>query len=131
MCIRDSFWPDDAQLRAIFPWENFVNGSQRNYLAKDEYVTGAYGVEGRFPFLDVALVQEQLFLAPSLKNTYYKAGAQLYMQRHGYPHEPCIASRAQPWGAGPGCKKLGFVVPRTGRALPRAMRHEAGMRRRT
>ena len=30
---------------------------QRMYLAKDEYVTGAYGVEGRFPFLDKAVVQ--------------------------------------------------------------------------
>ena len=28
------------------------------YLAKDEYVTGAYGIEGRFPFLDKAVVQE-------------------------------------------------------------------------
>ena len=112
------FWPGDEQLRTIFPWENFVNGSQRNYLAKDEYVTGAYGVEGRFPFLDVELVQEGLYLAPDLKNTYYKAGAQLYMRRHGYPYEPCVASADKPFGAGPGCKKLGFVIPRNGRALP-------------
>eukprot|EP00966_Prymnesium_polylepis_P179488 4155863-Prymnesium_polylepis.1 len=49
------FPSDDGVLRDIFPWLNFVNGSQRNYLAKDEYVTGAYGVEGRFPFLDAAV----------------------------------------------------------------------------
>merc|ERR1711988_1441319 len=102
----------DEKLRAIFPWENFYNGSQRNYLAKDEYVTGAYGVEGRFPFLDTSLVQEQLYLAASLKNTYYKAGIQLYMRRHGYPYEPCVASPTHPFGSGPGCKKLGFVIPR-------------------
>ena len=45
-------------LQQIFPWADFYGGSQRAYLAKDEYVTGAYGIEGRFPFLDVALVQE-------------------------------------------------------------------------
>ena len=116
------YWPGDEQLRRIFPWENFVNGSQRNYLAKDEYVTGAYGVEGRFPFLDAKLVQEGLYLAPVLKNTYYKAGAQLYMRRHGYPYEPCVASAEKPFGAGPGCKKLGFVIPRNGRTLPARFR---------
>ena len=105
------FWPSDEELRNIFPWENFVNGSQRNYLAKDEYVTGAYGVEGRFPFLDTKVVQEGLYLEAGLKNRYYKAGAQLYMKRHGYPYEPCVASAEHPFGSGPGCKKVGFLVP--------------------
>ena len=119
------FWPTDEELRGIFPWENFYNGSQRNYLAKDEYVTGAYGIEGRFPFLDAKVVQEQLYLAPTLKNTYYKAAIQLYMRRHGYPHDKCVASIENPFGSGPGCKKLGFVVPRQGRKLPERMRVEA------
>ena len=118
------FWPSDEELRKIFPWDNFYNGSQRNYLAKDEYVTGAYGIEGRFPFLDAAVVQEQLHLAPNLKNTFYKAAIQLYMRRHGYPHDACVASSEHPFGSGPGCKKLGFVVPRQGRKLPGRMSAE-------
>lgn len=92
-------------------WENFYQGSQRAYLAKDEYVTGAYGIEGRFPFLDARVVQEQLYLAPDLKNTYYKAAAQLYMKKYGYPVEPCVATPAHPFGEGAGCKKVGFLVP--------------------
>ena len=92
-------------------WENFYQGSQRAYLAKDEYVTGAYGIEGRFPFLDARVVQEQLYLAPELKNTYYKAAAQLYMKKHGYPVEPCVVTPAHPFGEGAGCKKVGFLVP--------------------
>jgi len=105
-------WPNDTALQAIFPWEDFYGGSQRNYLAKDEYVTGAFGVEGRFPFLDPKVVQETLSLSPNLKNTYYKAASQMYMAKHGYPHEPCIASAEHPFGHGPGCKKVGFLVPR-------------------
>ena len=33
------------------------------------------------------------------------------MAKHGYPHEACIASADAPFGAGPGCKKVGFLVP--------------------
>ena len=95
-------------------------------------MTGAYGVEGRFPFLDAQVVQEQLYLDAELKNTYYKAGAQLYMRRHGYPHEPCVASAEHPFGHGPGCKKLGFVLPRGGRKLPAMMRTQTrGARQRS
>ena len=104
-------YPNDTALRAIFPWENFYQGSQRAYLAKDEYVTGAFGIEGRFPFLDARVVQEQLFLSPELKNTYYKAAAQLYMRKYNYPVEPCVATPASPFGEGAGCKKVGFLVP--------------------
>lgn len=73
-------------------------------------MTGAYGVEGRFPFLDTAVVQETLSLDPALKNTFYKAGVQLFLRRHGYPHGPCVASAAHPFGAGAGCSKLGFSM---------------------
>ena len=51
------FWPNNTALASIFPWYSFMGGTQQNYLAKDEYVTGSYGVEGRFPFLDPAVVQ--------------------------------------------------------------------------
>jgi len=31
-----------------------------SYLAKEEYVGGAYGIESRYPFLDKKVVQEFL-----------------------------------------------------------------------
>ena len=110
-------YPNDTALQRLFPWADFYGGSQRAYLAKDEYVTGAFGVEGRFPFLDTRVVQEQLWLAADLKNKFYKAASQLYMQKHGYPHEPCIASEEHPFGDGPGCKKVGFLVPQRKRKI--------------
>ena len=70
------------RLQQIFPWADFYGGSQRAYLAKDEYVTGSYGVEGRFPFLDTRVVQASLSLSADLKNKYYKAASQLYMAKH-------------------------------------------------
>ena len=106
------FFPNDTALQHIFPWADFYGGSQRAYLAKDEYVTGAYGIEGRFPFLDTAVVQAGLSLSQALKNKYYKAGSQLYMAKYGYPHESCIADADHPFGGGPGCKKVGFLVPK-------------------
>ena len=79
-------------------------------------MTGSYGVEGRFPFLDPAVVQANFHLTPALKNTYYKAAIQLYMRKYGYPHMPCIATAAHPFGRGSGCKKVGFVVRRGGQS---------------
>ena len=40
------FWPDDNGLQDLFPWHSFYNGTQRMYLAKEEYVTGSWGIEG-------------------------------------------------------------------------------------
>ena len=64
-------FPDDLSL--VFPWKNFFGNTQRAYLMKEEYVTGSYGVEGRYPFLDLDVVQEFLWLSAGLKNNYYKA----------------------------------------------------------
>ena len=60
-------------LTSIFPWENFYNGTQEEFLAKDEHVGGTYGLETRYPFLDFDLVQEFLWLRADLKNQRYKA----------------------------------------------------------
>jgi len=102
------FWPNDTTLAAFFPWKPFQESTQRNYLAKDEYVTGTYGVEGRFPVLDAEVVQATISLTPKLKNTLYKAPIQLFFQRHDYPHAPCEATASQPFGEGWGCQKRGF-----------------------
>lgn len=74
-------------LSMAFPWRNFFDGVQRAYLDKEEVVAGSYGVETRYPFLDTALVQEFLWLLPSLKNAHYKAPLYEYLKRNKYPME--------------------------------------------
>ena len=64
-------FPDS--LEGFFPWHSFYDGTQIQYLNKEEYVAGSYGIETRYPFLDTKLVQEFLWLTSELKNKYYKA----------------------------------------------------------
>ncbi|CAE8601256.1 unnamed protein product, partial [Polarella glacialis] len=45
------------ELSEVFPWPSFFLGTQRDYLMKEELVAGAHGIEGRYPFLDRAVVQ--------------------------------------------------------------------------
>ena len=72
-------------LKEVFPWKNFFNNTQRAYLMKEEYVTGCYGIEGRYPFLDRTVVQEFLWLSTDLKNKIYKAPLHYYMTIHNFP----------------------------------------------
>lgn len=72
-------------LNHVFPWLNFFGGTQRDYLAKEETVAGAHGVESRYPFLDRKLVQEYLWLRADLKNSIYKAPIREYMDVVKYP----------------------------------------------
>jgi asparagine synthetase B (glutamine-hydrolysing) len=73
-------------LSTVFPWPSFFNGTQRAYLGKEERVLGRFGLEGRYPFLDRELVQEFLWLDPSLKNARYKAPIAEYLDRNNYPY---------------------------------------------
>ncbi|GMH48302.1 hypothetical protein TL16_g00263 [Triparma laevis f. inornata] len=63
-------FPDD--LAMVFPWYNFFGGTQRAYLMKEELIAGTYGIEARYPFLDVSVVQEFLWLTAEVKNSEYK-----------------------------------------------------------
>lgn len=76
------------RLEDVFPWRSFFLGTQRNYLRKEEYVAGAYSMEGRYPFLDTDVVQEYLWLAASVKNSLYKRPIHDYLTAHQYPFEP-------------------------------------------
>lgn len=85
-----SLTPEVSTLRGVYSselkeWPNFRGGCQRAYLAKEEHVSGAYGIEGRYPFLDTSLVQEFLWLTPELKNSEYKAPLHHYLKRNNYP----------------------------------------------
>ncbi len=76
-------FPDD--LRSIFPWNSFYGSSMESYLAKEEYVGGSYGIEVRYPFLDKKVVQEFLWLHPSLKNSIYKSPVDYYLDKNKFP----------------------------------------------
>ncbi len=69
----------------LYEWPNFHGGCQRAYLAKDEFVGGSFGIECRYPFLDPKVVQEFLWLAPALKNEYYKAPLHEYLTQNKFP----------------------------------------------
>ena len=75
------------KLENVFPWKNFFGNTQRAYLMKEETVSGAWGIEGRYPFLDKQVVQEFLWLVPELKNQHYKAPIYFYLKEHNYPFE--------------------------------------------
>lgn len=77
-------YPED--LSEIFPWNSFYGSSMESYLAKDEYVSGAYGIEGRYPFLDKMVVQEFLWLDHNLKNSNYKSVLDNYLLINNYPY---------------------------------------------
>jgi asparagine synthetase B (glutamine-hydrolysing) len=76
-------FPED--LHTIFPWNSFYGSSMESYLAKEEYVSGAYGIEGRYPFLDKDVVQEFLWLSHNLKNSVYKSVLDNYLKKNNYP----------------------------------------------
>ncbi len=74
-----------TNLRSIFPWPSFFGSSMRSYLMKEEYVAGGHGIEGRYPFLDFALVQEFLNLDVEKKNSAYKSPLSYYLKQSGMP----------------------------------------------
>jgi asparagine synthetase B (glutamine-hydrolysing) len=92
-------FPED--LSKIFPWRKFYGDTQRSYLMKEEMVLGRHGIEGRYPFLDRAVVQEFLLLDVGLKNSDYKAPLAYFLRKHGYPFEAGakrgFISRSDPW----------------------------------
>ncbi len=83
------------KLETIFPknsddkkciWKNFYYSCQESYLWKEEVISGLYGIEGRYPFLDKEFVQEFLWLTPELKNDEYKGVLRKYLEYNKYPY---------------------------------------------
>ena len=72
-------------LSSIFPWPSFYYSSMESYIAKEEYVSGMYGIEARYPFLDKKVIQEFLWLTSDLKNKYYKSVLHNYCIKNNYP----------------------------------------------
>ena len=74
------------KLDDIFPWENFYLGTQSSYLSKEESITGGFGVEGRYPFLDKNVVQEFLYLDSNLKNSTFKSPIVSFLKKNNFPY---------------------------------------------
>ena len=72
-------------LSEIFPWPSFFESSMLSYLAKEEYVAGAYGLEARYPYLAPRVVQEFLWLEVGLKNRWYKSVLHNYLTVNDFP----------------------------------------------
>lgn len=95
------FYPKQSNFKGVFPnkleqWENFTNGIQRDYIHKEEYIGGAFGIETRYPFLDKDVVQEFLWLTPRLKNKNYKAPIYDYLVRNRVPFEKNVKRGFRP-----------------------------------
>lgn len=71
-------------LTSFWPWHSFYDGTQIQYLNKEEYIAGHYGIETRYPFLDTQLVQEFLWLDSKLKNSKYKSVLDEYLSRNNF-----------------------------------------------
>lgn len=76
------------QLEGFWPWRSFWQGTQIQYLNKEEYVAGHFGIETRYPFLDADLVQEFLWLSADLKNRHYKNALHEYLTQACWPFQP-------------------------------------------
>eukprot|EP01062_Namystynia_karyoxenos_P034373 TRINITY_DN25206_c0_g1_i2.p1 TRINITY_DN25206_c0_g1~~TRINITY_DN25206_c0_g1_i2.p1 ORF type:complete len:560 (+),score=98.51 TRINITY_DN25206_c0_g1_i2:81-1760(+) len=82
-CTFRGGWPRD--LVQIFPWGNFYQGTQRDYIMKEELVGGAHGIETRYPFLDPTVVQEYLWLTHTAKRSAYKRPVRDYLRAAAFP----------------------------------------------
>lgn len=71
-------------LSNLFPWNSFYEGTQYSYLGKEENISGMHGIEGRYPFLDFDVVQEFLWLKPTLKNKFYKSVLHQYLEANSF-----------------------------------------------
>lgn len=79
-------FPD--KLEGFWPWHSFYDGTQIQYLNKEEYIAGHFGIETRYPFLDRDLVQEFLWLSADLKNSRYKSVLDNYLRSNNFPYSP-------------------------------------------
>lgn len=68
-----------------FPWASFYGSTQAAYLAKEEMVAGSFGMEARYPFLDVSVVQEFLSTTAEVKNKRYKSVIREYLRARNFP----------------------------------------------
>ncbi|GAG52116.1 unnamed protein product, partial [marine sediment metagenome] len=98
-------FPED--LSTIFPWRKFFGDTQRSYLFKEEFILGRHAIEGRYPFLDKAVVQAFLSLTTEAKNYDYKAPIAYMLEQSRYPYERHVKR-----GFDPSIKERGWSFAR-------------------
>lgn len=80
----------------LYEWPNFRMGMQREYLNELDELANLYGVEVRYPFLDIKLAQEFLWLSAELKNRNYKAPLFEYLTRNQVPFDKNVKKGFRP-----------------------------------
>lgn len=96
-----ALFPRQSEFKGKFPdklyeWKNFRNGMQKEYLEELEEIANLYDIEVRYPFLDVDLVQEFLWLSPELKNRNYKAPLYEYLTKNNVPFDKAVKKGFRP-----------------------------------
>ena len=84
-------WPEK-----LYEWPNFRSQMQYEYLRELEEISTLYGIEVRYPMLDINLVQEFLWLSSDLKNSHYKAPTREYLIRNNVPFDEGVKRGFQP-----------------------------------
>lgn len=82
-----SLFPRQSTFKGKYPdklyeWSNFRGNMQLEYLNGLEDIASIYGIEIRYPFLDIDLIQEFLWLKVELKNKNYKAPLFEYLTKN-------------------------------------------------
>lgn len=96
-----ALFPHQSTFKGKFPdklyeWENFKKGRQEEYLQELEEIATLYKIEIRYPFLDVYLVQEYLWLTAELKNRNYKAPLYEYLMKNNVPFNKAVKRGFRP-----------------------------------
>lgn len=68
------------------PWKNLHQGWNAVFLGGVERISGLFGIETRYPFLDRALVQSFINLKPEIKATRFKGPIAKYFDQVGFPY---------------------------------------------
>ena len=82
-----SLFPRQSTFKGTYPdllyeWSNFRGYLQLQYLTALEQIAKIYGIKIRYPFLDIDLIQEFLWLKVELKNRNYKAPLFEYLTKN-------------------------------------------------
>jgi asparagine synthetase B (glutamine-hydrolysing) len=68
------------------PWKNLNAGWNAVFLGASERISGLFGIESRYPFLDRVLVQSFIDLKPDLKGRSFKAPIAACFDRADFPY---------------------------------------------
>jgi len=96
-----SLFPRQSTFKGKYPdklyeWPNFRGYMQLEYLNGLEDIAALYDIEIRYPFLDINLIQEFLWLKVELKNENYKAPLFEYLTKNNVPFDKEIKKGFRP-----------------------------------